>query len=192
MIKRSILIGCIAGLPAAASANLLTNPGFEDGLNGWIAFGNAFPETITPLEGEGVAKLFGTFPGVSGIFQEFDAAEGSEWELSVWSRSNSDDFIMPDNFAVQKIVFKDAGDVEIGAVESVIMDPSFAADTWFNNAAIEATAPANTVQVEAFVLFVQPDFAGGSLLVDNAVFTPAPGVLGLGLLAGGAALRRRR
>lgn len=195
----------VCGASTAFAQNLLINPGFEDGLNGWNVFGNAFPETtnppaIEPFEGDGVAKMFGNFSGgfdVTGIFQEFAAAPGQEWTMDSYSRHFSGDPLTgsgaPDfNWTVMKIVFKDAGDIEIGAVESTILDGTFATDVWHDNAAISGTAPAGTVQVEAFILFLQPFNDGGAAQIDNVSLLPAPGALALLGLGGLAATRRRR
>jgi hypothetical protein len=181
MMKRCICVGAaglllavVLALPASGAVNLFTNPGFEDGLNGWIAFGNAYPETsnppeIVPLEGNGEAKIFGNWSGgfnVTGFFQEFAATPGSPWKLSVASRHWSGDAMtqdgVDDNWVVQKLAFKDAGDAEIGAVESTILDGTFATDVWHENEPVVGIAPAGTVQVEAFVLYLQPLFDGGA------------------------------
>ncbi len=189
-----VLLACVLTVVVAGSAsaqNLLVNDGFEDpppaGLTGWITFGNVFaessnPPAVVPGGGTGVAKMFGTFPGVSGMFQEFPAGPGSMWGIESSARHWSGDALIGagapnDNFVVQKIVFKDAGDVEIGAVESVILDGTFSTDTWHNSGLIVGVAPAGTVQVEAFILFVQPNTDGGAALIDQTRFidmTPVP------------------
>ncbi len=162
-----------------ASANELANPGMEDGPPGpgvqdWITFANVFteaanPPQFEPLSGNQLAVLFGPFDGsvVSGMFQEFPTAEGAEWQMSSNARHWSGDAVIGDNFVVQKIVFKDAADVEIGAVESTILDPSFATDMWHAAAPIVGVAPAGTVQVEAFILFVQLGFDPGAVQIDD-------------------------
>ena len=179
----------LAATAAASSANELSNPGFEAGPTGggaqdWFTFGNVFTEAppaagIQPLAGDQVAKMFGNFSGgfdVTGMFQEVPALPGSEWEMSSNALHWSGDPLTGsgastnDNWVVQKIVFKNAGDAEIGAVESVILDGTYSTDTWHAAAAIQGTAPANTVQVEAFILFLQPDGDGGSAQIDDVVF----------------------
>jgi hypothetical protein len=204
-MRNALILAAIGAAGTAANANLLVNPGFEDGLNGWLWFGNVFHETTNPpqfepYEGDGVVSMFGNFTGgfnVTGIYQEFDAAPGTEWTLDVFSRHFSGDPLIgngaPDaNWVVQKIAFKDAADAEIGSVESTIMDGTFATDTWFDNAAITGVAPAGTVQVEAFVLYLQPLFDGGAVHIDNAYFIPTPGALATFAFAGLVATRRRR
>jgi hypothetical protein len=198
-------LAVVLAMPPVASANLLTNPGFEDGLNGWITFGNVYPETSNPPQfvphsGDGLASMFGNWTGgfnVSGLFQEFPAAPGSDWTLDVYSRHWSGDALTADgtddNWVVQKIVFKDLNDVELpGAVESTIMDGTFPTDVWIDNAPISATAPEGTVQVEAFVLYLQPLYDGGAVHLDDAVFTPEPTSLAILALGGLALLGRRR
>lgn len=195
----------ICGSSTAMAQNLLTNPGFEDGLSGWNVFGNAFAETANPpqfepFEGNGLVSMFGNFSGgfnVTGIFQEFDASAGQTWEMDAYSRHFSGDAMTgsgaPDaNWVVMKIAFKDAGDNEIGAVESTILDGTYATDTWFDNAPISGVAPAGTAQVEAFILYLQPEFDGGAAHVDNVSLIPAPGAASLALLGGLVGLRRRR
>lgn len=186
LLRHVVLAGVflVATASLASAQNVLSNPGFESGLTGWIAFGNVYPEAsnppaIVPLSGNGVAKMFGTFSGgfgVSGMFQEFAAAPGSAWQLSSNARHFSGDAMIGQagtgNWVVQKIVFKDAGDVEIGAVESTILDGTFPADTWHPAAPIAAVAPAGTVQVEAFVLYLQPAFDGGAAQIDDVSFEP--------------------
>lgn len=197
----------LAGSTALAGDNLLQNPGFEDGLNGWSTFGNAFSETaappqFVPFEGDGLGVMFGNFTGdfnVSGMFQAFDAAPGSMWALDVYSRHYSGDALFGDgppdsNWAVQKIAFKNADGAEIGAVESIILSGASPTDVWIDNDPIMGTAPDGTTAVEAFLLFLQPFNDGGAAHFDNASFTlvPAPGAAAALVLAGACAARRRR
>ncbi len=192
--------------PGRAHANLFVNPGFESGLSGWIAFGNAFaeaanPPQFVPYEGNGLVSMFGNFSGgfnVTGIFQEFPAAPGEVFSMSSRSRHFSGDPMVGGgaaggaNWVVQKLAFKDAADVEIGSVESTILDGTFATDVWHDNAAIAGAGPAGTVQVEAFILYLQPQFDGGAAHVDNLVLIPEPASLGLMVLGALALLKRRR
>ena len=205
-MRRSALIaGLLAACGAAHGQNLLTNPGFESGLDGWSTFGNVFAETanppqFVPFEGDGLVSMFGNFSGgfnVSGLFQEFAATPGSQWTMDGYSRHFSGDPMIgvgaPDaNWVVMKLAFKDAADLEIGAVEATILDGTSPTDVWIDNDPIVGIAPAGTVQVEAFFLYLQPGFDGGAAHIDNAYLIPAPSgaaLLGLGLLG---VCRRRR
>ena len=207
-MRHAIPVGLLlCASPALAGDNLLANPGFESGLDGWLTFGNVFAETANPpqfepYEGEGLGVMFGNFTGefnVSGMFQEFDASPGSEWMLDVYSRHYSGDALIGDgppdsNWVVQKIVFKDAADVEIGATEMIILDGTSPTDVWIDNDPLTGVAPEGTVQVEAFFLYLQPLFDGGAVHLDNASFTlvPSPGPIALLSIGGVVLLRRRR
>lgn len=162
-----------------ASANELTNPSFEDGLTGWTTFGNVYLETsnppqFVPYSGNALVSMFGNWSGpwnVSGIFQEFPTSEGEAWRLSAKSRHWSGDPMIgvgaPDNnWVVQKLAWFDAGG-EIGGVESVILDGTFATDVWHDNAPIIGFAPAGTVKVQALILYIQPASDGGAAHIDN-------------------------
>jgi hypothetical protein len=183
---------CLLVTAAAASAqNLLANPSFEDGAvgygaPGWITFGNGYTETwndcIQPFAGDKLMKMFGTFSpfGVSGIFQEFPAAPGEQWTLSSHSRHCAGDPMLGDhvnggngNWVVQKLAFFDAAHTEIApaAVESIILDGSFAVDTWFTNAPIVGVAPEGCAFVQAFVLYLQPGYDGGAAQIDDVALT---------------------
>ena len=167
----------------ASAQNLLANPSFETGPTGgnpssWLAFGNMAVERnsspqFIPYDGARLLSMWGNFSGpynVTGIYQEFACNPDDEWSLSAKSRHYSGDALAGDNFVVQKIVFKDAGDVEIGAVEAVILNSTYATDTWFENAPITAIAPDGTVEVEAFVLYVQAADDGGAGHIDDVEF----------------------
>ncbi len=196
----------LCGASVAMGQNLLNNPGFENGLSGWFAFGNAYPETNNPpqfeaYEGQGLVSMFGNWSGgfnVTGIFQEFAAAAGEAWTMDAYSRHWSGDAMFgngaPDsNWVVMKLAFFDAGNAEIGFAEGTILDGTFATDVWHDNAPVTGIAPAGTVKVQSFILYLQPLFDGGAAHIDNVSLTvvPAPGALAL-LGLGGLAMRRRR
>jgi len=183
LLSVAIVALFLTGIATAASAaNVLVNPGFENGLDGWGHFANAFaeasnPPQFVPYEGNGLASMFGNWWGVfnvSGIFQEFPATEGTEWTMSCKTRHWSGDPMtadgVDDNWVVQKIAFFDAGGTEIGGVESTVLNGTFATDTWFDNAPIVGVAPAGTAKVQALVLYLQPMCDGGACHVDNVEF----------------------
>jgi hypothetical protein len=190
LLTRTVLVGTLlAATFGSVSANVLANPGFEAGVGpfygapSWITFGNGFTEPadggcIAPYAGNQLMKMFGTFNpfGVSGIFQEFPTTPGTEWALSSRSRHCSADPMIGyhvnggnGNWVVQKIAFFDAGNNEIGAAESIILDGTFATDTWFDNAPAIGIAPAGTVKLQAFILYLQPGFDGGAAQIDDVV-----------------------
>jgi len=191
MFKRIIAIAITMLMVTAVSVsaqNLLSNPGFENGAAGgvpptdWNSFGNAYQEPtgdpFYPHSGSQLCSMFGNWSGpynVSGIFQEFASTEGDEWEMACWARYSSNDPMIGNqaeggNWMVQKIAFFDAANNEIGAVESIILDGSYTADTWHYSGGLTGTAPANTVKVQALVLYIQPDTDGGAGHVDDVSF----------------------
>jgi len=204
-------VSTLAVLASAAHANMLVNPGFESGAGygaaGWITFGNGFtevaaPPAIVPQSGNGVAKMFGGFTGgfsVSGMFQEFPTAPGEMWSMSVASRHFSGDAMLgggapTSNWAVMKLAFFDASNVELGfaAVEATILNGTFATDVWHQNGPISGAAPAGAVKVQTFLLYLAPGNDGGAAQFDDAVVIPAPGAAALLGVAGLFASRRRR
>lgn len=180
-IAACVVMVLIATVTTASAQNYLANPGFETGPTGgvpasWTGFGNVFTERnsapqFVAYEGTKLVSMYGNWSGpynVSGIFQEFASTEGDQWSLGVKSRHWSGDPVLGDNFVVQKIVFKDAADVEIGAVETVVLNAASATDTWFDNTPVVGIAPAGTAQVEAMILYVQALDAGGAGHFDAA------------------------
>ena len=174
---------CVVLAASAVGANMLTNPGFEEGLNGWGFFGNVYHETtnppqFVPYEGDGLVSMFGNWSGpynVSGIYQEFPTSPGECYSLSAKSRHWSGDPMMgagaPDfNWVVQKIVWFDVNHTEIGGVESTILDGTFPTDVWFDNDPVIGTAPDGAVTVGAYILYIQPANDGGAAHIDLVDF----------------------
>jgi hypothetical protein len=102
----------------------------------------------------------------------------------------STDAMSGGNWAVMKLAFFDAANVEIGFAEGRILDASSVRDQWIDNAPVTGVAPGNTVSVGAYLLFLQPEFAGGAAWFDDVSVVPAPGAAGL--MVGGLMLAGRR
>lgn len=187
--RAALILGAVIlalGSPASGQ-NLLTNPGFESGLAGWVAFGNAFGEAANPPQfepnsGNGLVSMFGNFSGgfnVTGVFQEFPANPNEVFEMNAVSRHWSGDPILgigaanptADNWVVMKIAFFDVTNTEIAGFETTILDGTFATDVQHTFAPVQGTAPAGTVKVQALLLYLQPAFAGGAGHVDDCEFT---------------------
>jgi hypothetical protein len=184
LLKAAALVGVIllaTAIVASAQTNKLTNPGFEAGLTGWTVFGNAYAESsnpaggFVPCEGNVLVSMFGNWSGpwnVSGIFQEFATSEGEAWRMKCKTRHWGGDPMIGigpanDNWMVQKIAFFDAANAEIGFVESIILDGTFATDVCHDNAPIVGYAPAGTVKMQALILYIQPASDGGAGHVDD-------------------------
>ena len=181
---RAVLLAtALFAVPCQAQTNFLTNPGFESGLTGWSSFGAAgaqtsYPPQFTPNTGSGLASLTGQGGAfnVSGIFQTFPANPGDQFTIDAYSRHWGSDPLTGygapnDNWVVMKMAFFDAGGVEIGGAEATILDGTFPTDIWIDNAPVMGTAPAGTVTVQAFILFLQPQAGLGTALVDDLFFT---------------------
>ena len=181
---------------AVAQPNVLVNPSFNTNLSGWSTFGNVFYDfragaIRTPT---GSAKMFSTFsPDTpSGMFQSFAAAAGSVWQLDAWAMTSCvfGDAITGtnDNFVLARIVFRDAGNVDIGSNEAVILDSTSPLGKWTSHT-VTAVAPAGTTAAQAYLLFISPTLQGGSMWVDDINFqnlgtvdvTPGAGVRGVEL-----------
>jgi hypothetical protein len=180
----------------AVQPNVLVNPSFNTNLSGWSTFGNVFFDfrvgaIRTPT---GSAKLFSTFsPDTpSGMFQSFAAAVGSVWQLDAWAMTSCvfGDAITGanDNFVLARIVFRDAGNVDIGSNEAVILDGTSPLGKWTSHT-VTAVAPVGTTLAQAYLLFISPTLQGGSMWVDDINFqnlgtigvSPGPGARGVEL-----------
>jgi hypothetical protein len=189
-----LLIVAVAAMfvaTGAAAQNILVNPGFEDGLNGWITFGSVYSETTNlpqfdPYEGSGLASMFGNWSGpynVSGMFQEFPTVQNGEWTMSCKSRHYSGDAMTGTgatdfNWAVMKIAWFDAGGTEIGGEEVTILDGTFTTDVWHDNGPLVAKAPKDTVKMQALILYIQVGTDGGACQVDNVQLYQSGGPVG--------------
>lgn len=158
-------------------ANPLLNGGFESGSVGlgvqnWTRTGNVYTEAITPRTGTKVAKMFGTFPGNSSIYQALPAQPGQTWRLDVWSRHNTGDAISATaNSVTMTIEFRDASNVLLlGSAPATILSNASPTNTWIDNTPTSLTAPAGTTTARAIFTFVQPASQGGACLLDDATF----------------------
>lgn len=159
---------------SAASPNvLLVNPSFTSGLTGWSTFGNVYTESRSfgVRTRTGSAKLYSTFVAdtPSGIYQRFAATPGSTWELGAYALNTCvEDPIngINDNLLTAKISFRDSQNTEIGFNEVILADKTSPLGTWTFKG-VAATAPAGTVAIEAYILFISPSLYGGALWVDD-------------------------
>lgn len=185
--RAALLATALFAVPCQAQTNVLRNSSFESGgLAGWTTFGNIFAETskpgISPRTGSTLCKMFGQFTGsfnVGGIFQSFPANPGESFTIDCWSRHWSGDPLVGggppnDNSMAMKVAFFDSTMVEIGGVETTILDGTFPTDVWIDNPPLTAVAPAGTVEVQALILFLQPGTDPGAGQVDDIFFTGPP------------------
>ena len=217
--KLAALAACLLGALAfvttdARAQNLLANPDFESGLDGWTAFGAASSDAAYHQSGSYALKEFGNWWSTwdaTGVYQNLPASPGQLWTVQAYGLDPSSDAISGanQNFALLKIVWLDSTGQALqplagpGAVfgssagiESAHLDNTTPLDTWQLLTA-SGVAPEGTVTAQIFGgLFLQPAWEGGSLWFDNesatAVAAPEPASLALLGLGGLSALLWRR
>lgn len=165
----------------------LVNPGFEEAggsLAGWSTYNNLvpnlLPETISPREGEHVAKIFGAFTGqanTSAIWQGANTAGQATWRASCYVRHNAGDSLTGTaNVLVMKIEFYSAfggahGGAEfLGEQEIQVLNGDSPENLWLFRS-FQATAPAGAVEARIAFVFIQPSNQGGAALLDAVSFT---------------------
>ena len=137
--------------------NTLVNPGFENGLAAWTAYGNGGniettanhyyngnnPTGALPVlvyEGLNVQKVFPTFTGganYSGIYQDIPTGPGSVWAATAKCLTASQDQIgvwtgTGTNQMWIEVTFRDGLDNVLAVYKSPIIDATTPPDTWMD------------------------------------------------------------
>lgn len=216
---RALRFGTVAavaaalGLAASASANLLTNPGFESPAivppppeyggagDGWTSFNAVFTvnsDVVTPHSGNQALKTFGG--GANGAFQQFPALPGQTWNGGVWMLNSSVDPMANGQVAAVNIEWIKADNTNSDIIPFISNGTFTAADAPMDEwtlQTITGVAPADA----AFARFVVitgdflPGGPGGAPFFDDAFFeiiVPTPGSAAVLAIGGLAAVRRRR
>jgi len=185
---RSMALACTALLAsgqAFANDDAVVNGGFEDAgdppsvFAAWTDFGNGSGNVsqVTfdiqdPFEGLFCAKVFGQFTGgenASGMFQDFDAAPGETWAVTVRGLHQAEDAIEGPSLALANIEWRDIDGNLIDFVANTVLDSSSPTDEWILNNA-QGTAPEGTDFVRLSCLFVQFDLSPGAAFFDAVTF----------------------
>jgi len=205
-----VVVGVLGSLGVAsiASANVLTNPGFESpsaaagdvyASANWNAFNDAYTtKNITPNSGTQALKVFGPFStgGGAGVVQGgFAASPGQTWAASAFLRNDSTDAMVGSNFAVVKVEFVNASNVVITGFESPHFIATNPQNIWTPEVAT-GIAPAGTTTAQIVLVNVQLNspVTAGSVFYDDAsldVVVPEPGSLAVIGIGAALALRRR-
>ena len=156
----------------------LLNAGFEEGdgnhfLNWptWNTNNNIIRETVSgrTRSGTQAAQVFGTFQGTgnqSGLFQDLPAKEGELWQARVFGRNRPGDTLQGTNRVRLKVEFLNAIDTVLLTSPITILDSSSSTD--YQAFAARRRAPAGTNRSRLVVEFIQPNYASGSVLLDDA------------------------
>ncbi|MGN6552620.1 MAG: family 16 glycosylhydrolase [Verrucomicrobiota bacterium] len=176
---RSAIGGC--------GANVLTNPGFDNGgLGNWSTYGgNTSLETALAHSGANSFKVFGQFTGAenySGAFQDVACSSGNSYRADAWLLTPSSDKIAGANTAWVEVSFRDAAANILELYRTPLMDANSPAGVWLNlpvtnqvnpaNGALIGTtsnliAPSGTAFVRQQIVFRQLANAGGSVRFDD-------------------------
>lgn len=156
----------------------LLNASFEEGdgnafLNWptWNTNQNIVRESVSgrARTGTQAAKVFGTFQGSgnqSGLFQDLPAQEGELWQARVFGRNRPGDTLQGDNRFRLKIEFLDNSDTVLLTSPITILDAASASD--YGSFTVRRRAPSGTTRARMALEFIQPNYASGSVLLDDA------------------------
>lgn len=168
---------------AQVAAAQVKNPFFEQGtgnaLTSWTMFGNAYRDQTQPYEGAYDLKLFGNFTGganTTGAYQLVPMSPGRRIETTVWAINRTADPMAGNNYALLKVIYRNAANVDLASSESKRITATSPRDVWHRLSASLDPAPAGTTQCAVFLLFIQPSstpFASGATLFDKLEFIPS-------------------
>ncbi len=137
--------------------NVLVNPGFEQGLTGWTAYGAggnlesqsyfyfnggnpAGASNVLVYQGTQVQKVFGQFTGgqnYSGVYQDVPTGAGSVWAATAKFLTHQQDQIgvwsgTGTNQCWLEVTFRDAGANVLAGYQSPIVDNSSPTNAWLS------------------------------------------------------------
>jgi MYXO-CTERM domain-containing protein len=208
-----MLVLATAGM-SFGDTNLLSDPGFEgvdasagdvpmsnggpwQGWNNWVSPYSGYYTAATAHTGTQAGK---TFSGPNaGIYQYVTVTAGATYTASAYFEDFSGDPLQGGETDDVRMIFwsgpNGTGSALVTDVSSSVVDDTATPDTWIP-LSVTAVAPAGTESVQWMAFFNNPNYAGGSLFVDDAslVAVPEPSALpaGIALLAIGGLTRLRR
>jgi beta-glucanase (GH16 family) len=174
---RRIIVMIGLNFMAAMSFGLVQNGSFEVA-NGslpanWAISGNVFRDQSVPRSGANVLKLFGNFNGganTSSAYQNVPMKPGQRLSAVTYAYNKSTDAMSGNNFAVLKVIYRNASNVDLMSSESRQINAGTARNQWQKISASLGDAPAGTTHCAIFFLFIQPSstpFASGAAFFDD-------------------------
>lgn len=202
------------GLTTTASANLLTDPGFEgvdasagdvstvgsggawSGWNNWVPPNGAYYTAAVAHTGSQAGK---TFSGPNaGIYQYVDVSgnDGAAFTGSLWFVNSSVDPLQAaSQLADVRVVFFDGANGTGTALATIVAPAPFTnatTDVW-TQLTVTGLVPTGAVSAQFMAFLDNPENAGGAMFVDDASFVvPEPASLALLAMGGLAMIARRR
>lgn len=150
-----------------SAQNLLTNPTFADGFNGWAAGPNGdytAPEVITNDGQDDSNSVMYTATATTGFYQSVPVTEGEEYTISFWYKASGDD-----SDARIWSIFKNADGGNVYTTDATEDDPFRTNNGYLPTASAwtfyTATMPAGTGAVSLDVAFRA--YNGGTASFDN-------------------------
>ncbi|HEY0886533.1 MAG TPA: carbohydrate binding domain-containing protein [Ramlibacter sp.] len=142
----------------SAAANLLSNPGFEAGMTGWVDWGNS--QVVDGAGASGASRALRVGIEAGGTGHDVDGiVPGSTYRLTAQARVSE-----PAETVYLGVNMLDAG----GAIAARQVLP--ASSTSFSTATVAITAPANAVKA---VVFVWKNAGSGHAFLDDFIFAAA-------------------
>jgi hypothetical protein len=190
----------IAGAPDASSGDVpMSTAGPWSGWNNWVApYSAYYTQSVVPEDGVQVAK---TFSGPNaGVYQYVAVNALDSYTASAYFvNSSTDPMSAGETDDVRMIFFSGpngTGSALGTYVSSSVVSNANTPDVW-TQLSVTAGAPAGSASVQWLAFFNNPNYAGGSMFVDNTSLVdnsvvPEPASLGLLAIGGVSLLLRRR
>ena len=201
-MKKVLLLFALLAVTGIASAELLTNGGFEDGdtgqlgsvaipgWNSWNGSGWHHDDAGAVID----SKAMKLWWDDAGLFQDFAATAGVSYDFSVQCMDFSGDTAAVNWNGLIKAEFYDGvgGQLLAQDLERFDSDNTVNPDDTWVQIGDSIVAPVGTVTGRIVLMAVDwHDGIGGSIQFDNASVVPEPATFAL-LGLGGLLLRRRR
>lgn len=195
--KRGCLVGIVVlFVGAIASANIVTNPGYESGFTGWSG-GTGIAETGYARSGSYSGRIDG--PGVIAqlpVGGWTAIKTGDIVDVSVWVLNPSTDPLTVAQAARIEVLIYGAGETTVTYSDTWSMYGGMAEDTWIKASLTPFVVPFGSAGHYEYFKIVYHNYgaASGSVYLDDwdVTVVPEPATIAMFCLGGLLAMRRRR